>query len=232
MLDVLRRWDGQSRQDAPGPLIFAALRKHLVLALVRPGLEGPLLEGLTTATDRGASTLLTRTQARLHQMIAAADASLLPPGGSWDALLTEALSLAVAELSAQLGPDPAQWRWGRVHITAAVHPLSGRFPLLARWLDPPSIPMDGDGDTVLAAGYYAVQDYRARFISVARYIFDGGDWERCGWVVPGGASGHPGSPHYADQLPVYGDTRTVPMRYDRQAIEREAGAVMVLQPRE
>ena len=35
--------------------------------------------------------------------------------------------------------------------------------------------------------------------SVARYVFDLADWERSAWIVPLGASGHPGSAHYADQ---------------------------------
>ena len=40
---------------------------------------------------------------------------------------------------------------------------------------------------------------RRRAWIVGEIVFDLSYWERVGWIVPLGASGHPGSPHYADQ---------------------------------
>ena len=51
-------------------------------------------------------------------------------------------------------------------------------------------------------------------MSVARYVFDTSDWNNSAWVVPLGASGHPGSPHYADQAPTWGEVQLIPMLYD------------------
>ncbi|MCH8886413.1 MAG: penicillin acylase family protein [SAR324 cluster bacterium] len=233
-LELLKRWDCRVAGDSPGPAIFAALRKHLVLGLLRPRLGNSLMAALGAAPDRGANGLLTRTQARLHVMIASGDATLLPEGESWDAMLGNALSKAVEELTGSMGDDPAQWRWEREHHTAAAHLLSGLFPEAAALLDPPAISMDGDGDTVQAGGYVLTQDFRARFISVARYVFDGGDWERSVWIVPAGVSGHPGSAHYADQLPLYANHRTVPMHYGweriAEAAREDGGGVMTLTP--
>jgi len=57
--------------------------------------------------------------------------------------------------------------------------------------------MGGDGDCALAGstelGTWIVH------ASVARYAFDLGDWDSSGWIVPHGSSGHPDSPHVADQ---------------------------------
>jgi penicillin amidase len=230
-LTLLRAWDGQVTADSPAPTVFAVWRRHILLRLFTPQLDEALLKDILAAVDRGANGLLTRTQARLHQLIADDDRSVLPPGETWDALISAALGDAVRELSALLGPDPDTWRWEREHHTAAVHLLAGLHPDGARLLNPPPLRMGGDGDTVQAGGYYVAQDLRARFISVARYIFDAGDWNNSRWIVPGGVSGHPGSPHCQDQAPLYERHQYVPMTYDWRTIEREAKHTQKLTPK-
>ena len=88
----------------------------------------------------------------------------------------------------------------------------------------------GDGDTVQNAGFLATAGYGVSATSVARYVFDLADWGQSGWVIPLGVSGHPGSPHYADQVAPWAEGRLVPMRYDWARIRREAGAPQVLDP--
>jgi penicillin amidase len=90
--------------------------------------------------------------------------------------------------------------------------------------------MGGDGDTVQSAGFIAAAGYGITLASVARYAFDLADWDRSGWVVPLGASGHPGSPHYADQAGPWSDVRLLPMRYGWAGIRAEARAHQVLDP--
>ena len=65
---------------------------------------------------------------------------------------------------------------------------------------------------------------------VARYVFDLDDWNKSAWVVPLGASGHPGSPHYADQAPVWGQVEVIPMLYERVKIAEEAECCQKLNP--
>jgi penicillin amidase len=45
-----------------------------------------------------------------------------------------------------------------------------------------------------------------------------------------GASGHPGSPHYADQHAAWAEARMVPMRYGWDGIAATASATQVLRP--
>ena len=124
----------------------------------------------------------------------------------------------------------AGWRWGRLHATQPRHPLSSVFPDVAGLLDPPSLPVSGDGETVQAAGFVAAAGYGVTLTSVARYVFDLGDWDRSAWIVPLGASGHPGSPHYADQARDWADVRLRPMRYDWDRIRDEAETHQTLEP--
>jgi penicillin amidase len=109
----------------------------------------------------------------------------------------------------------AQWHWGRLHHTAVCHPLATAADLAALF-NPPSLPMGGDGDTVQAASLTA--SYAVGSSAVARCVFDLGDWRRSAWVVPLGVSGHPGSPHYADQATLWSAGRLSPMLYDWQEI--------------
>ena len=92
------------------------------------------------------------------------------------------------------------------------------------------VAVGGDGDTVQAASYIPGAGFGLSSTSVARYVFDLGDWERSAWVVPLGSSGHPGSPHYADQARAWGEVELLPMRYDWAGIRRDCAVRQVLEP--
>ena len=156
---------------------------------------------------------------------------MLPDGADWRSVVTQALEAAVVYLRARLGDDVDSWRWGSIHGTAPRHPLSASFPDLADLLDPPSTPMSGDGDTPHSASYNAADPFTVTGTSVARYVFDAADWDNSRWVVPLGASGHPGSSHYADQRPIWADDEVVPMLYTWPAVEAAAELRQILKPR-
>ena len=123
------------------------------------------------------------------------------------------------------------WRWDALHRAEPQHSLAAYFPESAPLLNPPGFPLPGDGETVNAAGYYAHVGFQVTGLtSVARYVFDPGDWNRSGWAIPGGVSGHPGSPHFADQVRPFLEYRLLPMRYDWAVIEREAATTQRLEP--
>jgi penicillin amidase len=88
--------------------------------------------------------------------------------------------------------------------------------------------MGGDGDTVQAASFISGAGYGLTSTSVARYVFDLGDWERSAWVVPLGSSGHPGSRHYADQVQAWARLELSPMLYDWTRVARDAESHQVL----
>jgi penicillin G amidase len=64
---------------------------------------------------------------------------------------------------------------------------------------------------------------------VARYVFDVGNWDDCTWIVVGGASGDPASPHYTDQHQAWSRCGLIPMRYDWDTIAA-VGSQLTLQP--
>jgi penicillin amidase len=172
------------------------------------------------------------------------DRELLPADCSWEQLAGQALQEAVVYLADRLGAEMSRWRWGQLHRTEPRHPLSARFIDAAELLDPPgravhgggdtplagSYPMNGGGDTPLSGGAVG-GDFTATGMSVNRYIHDPSDWTRSLWIVPLGASGHPGSPHYADQAELWANVEYIPQLWDWKQIAAEAATKQQLQTR-
>lgn len=237
LLEAKRRlldWDGAMQPAAVGATLYAVWREQTIALL----LEGPALRPLTEINParepvplRGLS-LASRLRGPITALLAADDPTLLPPGQSWSSLLTAALVRTIDWLTGRFGPDMSQWQWGRLHVTAPVHPLAGAWPELAAQLNPPSVGAGGDGDTPQAASFAGLTGtgFALTATSVARYCFDLADWEQSGWVIPLGASGHPGSPHFANQVEAWRQVRLFPMRYDWGRITREASHQQRLEP--
>jgi penicillin amidase len=227
---MLADWDGSMHRDLVAPTVYSAFRRELDLRVLAP-LLGPLSDEAFGATGRGAPRQVGHLSALLASHAAEGDTSMLPDGADWSSVATRALETAVGYLRGRLGDDVDSWQWGRIHGTVPRHLLSDSFPGLAGLLDPPSTPMSGDGDTPHSASYNAGDPFTVTGTSVARYVFDASDWDNSRWVVPLGASGHPGSSHYADQRPVWADDEVVPMLYTWEAIEAAAETRQILKPR-
>ena len=225
----LADWDGSMERDAVAPTIYSAFRKSLN-HLVLERLMGPLAEEALSGTGRGGPAHIGRLSALLVQAAQEGATWVLPPGADWKSLLSQALAEGVASLRDRFGDDVDSWECGRVHFTRPRHILSEAFPDLADLLDPPSVPMGGDGDTPQAGSYSSAAPFIMTGMSVARYVFDAGDWDNSRWVIPLGSSGHPGSPHYADQAPIWGEVKLIPMLYRWERIAAEAESHQTLNP--
>ena len=242
-LTALVRWDGVLAAETPEPILFHGARHQLLRIILRRWLPAKLYRRAFSGLDRGANAMLSRLQGRLHDKIQANERHLLAEDQAWLPLLAEALETACKEAQDGLrSRSLGQLRWGDVHRLQGRHPFSGLAPVDPRDgalrngasrdnapdddparggrlpLDPPSVAMGGDADTLQAAGFVAALGFGIQSASVARYVFDLADWNACAWIVPGGASGHPQSPHYADQLPLYAQHRLLPMLYDWEQI--------------
>ena len=227
--DVLLGWDGVVHRDSAAPTIYNAFRDNLVKLVLQPYL-GSLARDAFDTLGRGGPAHIGRLKSRFHTMIEEDDRTLLPPGASWQSLMSAALAQAVKQLEEKLGPDVEGWRWSKLHRTRPRHPLSALFPEAARVLDPPSFTMDGDADTPLAASYAMAEPFTVMGMSVARYVFDLNDWDNSAWIVPLGSSGHPGSPHYADQAAIWANVDLIPMLYDWTKLEQQAKSRQELKP--
>jgi penicillin amidase len=61
-----------------------------------------------------------------------------------------------------------------------------------------------------------------------RFIFDLNDWDNSRAILPGGQSGHPASPHYADMVTAWRGGAYHPLLWSRAAVERHTRDVLTL----
>ena len=229
--EKLTTWSGYMEAGQVEPTIYSAFRDALLKDLLEHNLGEELASVAWNPEGRGLGQFMARLKSRLIGMIAEDDRSLLPPGEDWPGMISRALSKGVRELESRLGGDMDEWRWEKVHQARPRHTLSAAFPELNGLLDPPPIPMSGDGDTPLAGSYSVSDPATVTGLSVVRYVFDTSDnWANSLWCVPLGSSGHPGSPHYHDQSETWRKVQLIPMTYDWETIKAESQTTQKLEP--
>ena len=248
---LLASWDGSMDREAPAPTVYAFAMTEL-LRTVCERLIGPELTAEALAgTGRGAGAMTRTLRKRIGVAVESGDGIPPPPvwrwawerereieraakmgigAEEWAPLAAAAFREGVRRMRALLGDDPDGWAWGELHRTRHAHPLSAAFPEEAPLLDPPSIAVSGDGETPLQGAYVGDDPFTAVSVSVARYVYDPHDWRASRWIVPLGASGHPGSPHYADQQETWASVRTLPMLYAWDDVRASAQSAQRLRP--
>lgn len=114
------------------------------------------------------------------------------------AAIMKAFEGALDALTKQCGDNMLNWNWGRIHTVQQKHALTARGDL-AKLLDRGGLPVKGDGLTVCNTGNDP--NWGASMGAGYRMIADLADEQGGLWAIDaGGESGHPGSPHYDDQL--------------------------------
>lgn len=141
------------------------------------------------------------------------------------ALTGPSLAEAWRDLAGRMGPDASGWSWGRMHRAFFEHPLA-TSPALKTVLNTHDVPRGGDSTTPNATGSGARQTAGASF----REVIDIADWDNSMTINVPGVSGQPGSPHYADLLPLWAEGRYHPLPFSRRAVESYAADRLMLLP--
>ena len=216
---ILKNWAYEMDPDSSAASIYSVFRWKLHLNVIG-SLLGNLADQALLSGGRGAPTHINHLAIRLIEGIQNGDSSLLPDGETWDSVLSKAFSEGVKYLRETLGEDSENWSWGRLHYTNPTHTLADVFHNYKDILNPPSVPMGGDGDTPQAGAFAISNPFVMTSMSVARYVFDPSDWDNSRWIVPLGSSGHPGSPHYSDQTELWSKVQVIKMAYTPEALEK------------
>ncbi len=186
---TLAGWDGRMATDAPQPIVFNAwIGRFEALVLQR--------QAIPPTAARPSADLVAYV--------------LSPAGAPWcggdcGPLLDQALAEAMPPVAARLGPDPARWRWGDLHVADFADPV---LPPLSR-----RIPQPGDATTIFAGGFRP-GSFDAVHGPAYRGVYDLADLDRSRFIAAPGQSGNPLSPHAADMLARWRDGGTLTLGPD------------------
>ena len=142
--------------------------------------------------------------------------------------MLDSLKSAYARLSQLEGSDASHWTWGRIHTVTFHHPLES-IAEMKRLVNLGPISRPGDNSTIMNTG-----SRRGSLEQVSgptwKQILDVGAWDNSVMINAPGQSGQPGSPHYADLLPLWDQGQHIPMLYSRDAVEKHASQRQRLEP--
>lgn len=216
-LNLLRNWDGKSDAYLVAPTLY--------WSFIRCYLRNTLQDDLGT-------DLYDRISQLPYLMINAAGRMLLSENlsvfynrtkrktESNETLIRRSLADALTELEKSLGTDMKKWLWGESHILHLQHPFNSPTTAFAgKVLDAPFFGVGGDITTINKYGFSlgTVQEgsqlFRVDQASAFRFI---ADFSQPGYIfvqLPGGNSGNPLSPYYANLLGEYigGVYRKIPL---------------------
>lgn len=211
-IERLKSWDGRLDADSVGGSIYQAFTMRFAREVARAAIrDRDLAERWLDRSVSGFTNHVTspwRWHSHLLGLWQEGDDELI--GQSWDELALDALRGALDDLADSFGPDPAGWRWGRIHRLDFPHAFSGTNPLFDRIFDR-SLEAGGGQETVSQIAHDPNDPYKAVWAPCWRMVADPLDPDRTRWQQFTGQSGQPGSPHYDDLQQAWLAGRTQPM---------------------
>jgi penicillin amidase len=192
-LDLLRKWDFKAAHDRPEPLILEWWLRRMNQHLLKAGLDAlaPAVGGLNAAS---VIDILRRPDGFCN-----GDADCM-------GAVRGAFEETLRDLSGRYGEDAARWRWGDEHRALMANQVLDRVPGFKSLFNV-DFASDGGYYTVNRGGNLGAVAQDQSFVrnSGAGYrgIYDLADPSRSRFIIATGQSGHPLSPHYADQLALW-----------------------------
>jgi penicillin amidase len=220
---LLGEWDGVVSADSPAASVYERFLRNTARRIARA--RAP--NSAEWALGRGFTDLLTGTTFTGGRSSRVVRRIKQQPNGwfdSWQDELLGALVDAVQGLRRDHGQRVEDWAWGKVRPITLPHPF-GRVKALAPVFNRGPFPWGGDGDTVSQAG-----GNDPVVIASLRFVVEVGDWENARFVLPGGQSGNPFSPHYDDMLPLWQRGEGVPIAFSQEAVYDASVEALRLEP--
>jgi len=229
-LALLEAWDGMVAADSPAATVFeffvAEMIQRVVAAKAPRAAQWALGEGFTSLIPH--TVFYVRRVGHLVRLL-----QEQPEGWferSWPQEMADALTTVIGSLRKHYGDEPDGWAWGHIRPLTLRHPVGERAPLDQVFNLGP-FPWGGDANTVGAASAPPSNPTTNPLtIASLRMVVDVGNWEENRFALPGGQSGNPLSPHYADLLPLWQRGEGVPIAWSPEEVARVARSTLRLVP--
>ncbi|HEU4354370.1 MAG TPA: penicillin acylase family protein, partial [Actinomycetota bacterium] len=221
-------WDGDLAAGSAAACVYEAWCHHAAELVLRPALGDELF---THLYGRGVSTGTWRALV-LPGLLERPTARWFGADGvrARDEVLRRALDSAMDELEERLGPDPSTWRWADLHRVVFAGQLAA-FPGLGEVFTAGVVGKGGDDDTLDQGAFEPERRYDAVVIASCRQIHDLSEPDGSTAANTLGRSGHPASPGWNDQLPLWATGRRHPLPLTRGAVDAAAVDATALVPR-
>lgn len=229
-LALLSKWDGRVDSESPAATIFELFTAELCLRITQVAAPHSWRVALGEA-GLGATGHNLFTDRRIAHLV-----NLIreQPSGwfdSWADELCDTLARVVKKLRREVGPGPAYWAWGHLRRLRLDHPLFAKHRLLSRVFNIGPVPCGGDCNTISQAGVRPAEPTAfTHNMANLRTVFDLSDLSRSMFVLCGGQSGNPCSPHYEDQLPLWQAGESINIPWLQAAVIRETKQILKLSP--
>jgi penicillin G amidase len=194
---MLSGWNCCEGADAPEPALWHHWYLFLLEGIFRPQM------GLALYDRFVASGMPTQVTDRLLRQVAEGGDSLWlsrEGEGSLGRVALRSFKRAVGLVAAKQGKRMENWRWGKERTIAFEHPLARTARLFKPFLSLGPFGIGGSAITVDNQGFSQLNPFRATVAATWRQTVDLGDRDESQSINAPGQTGHPLSPHYADQL--------------------------------
>lgn len=203
----LAQWDGRFSPQSHGAVLAWEIRRLLVR-------DFSLLHFTSDAARQYRSTAGGSAFVALLRALRERPRGWVPRD-DYDRFLIDGLRQTVSTL----GITGLQSPWGRYGAVTIQNPLAW---LGAAFWNGPTLQGDGDGYTVRVQTSSDSQSFRA--------VWDVGNWDAGGILIPTGESGQPGSPHYADLTAAFSANQLVALPFSAAAVRAATRATLTLSP--
>ncbi|MDF2626296.1 MAG: penicillin acylase family protein [Symbiobacteriaceae bacterium] len=194
---LLSGWDCCEGSDSAATLLWHHWYLFLLEGIFRPQM------GLALFDRFVANGMPEQVTDRLIHHVAQGGSSLWLDAEGENSLSRIALRSfrrTVGYLSAKHGASPERWRWGKEHMVTFRHSLTPHMGWLGFFLNVGPFPLAGSEVTQNRPGFSQLQPFQVTVAPTWRQVVDLGQPDESRDVCAPGQSGHPLSPHYADQL--------------------------------
>lgn len=197
---MISGWDCDEQQGAPEAALWHHWYQFLMEGIFRPQMGLALYDQFLCS-----GMPLQMTDRLIRQVAEGGDSRWLSREGAdgLAVIAVRAYRRAVALLAAKQGPHPERWRWGREHTLRFEHPLTIGASFLRPIFNVGPFPVGGSATTVNNQGYSQLSPFRVTIAASWRQVVDLARPEESRDILVPGQSGHPLSPHHADQVSHY-----------------------------
>jgi penicillin G amidase len=226
----LEAWDGIVAPESTAAAIFEVFFAEIVVRIAKA--KAP--RSWHSAIGEGTNVVLPHGAMALRRIDHAARLLVAQPPGffaqGWPEEIVDAIATAMQTLRALAGEDDTRWAWGRVRPLFLVHAFGSKPPLDRIWNRGP-IAFGGDATTI-PQGSVAFDAPLGNAIGIPnlRAVIDVGNWEASRWVLAGGQSGNPLSPHYDDMIDRWLRGDSVTIAWSPQSVRERADSELTLLP--